>query len=46
MMYKVTIYSPADEQEHVFNTKTPMTVAERLAAEMEPGAWFKIERIS
>ena len=46
MMYKVTIYSPTDEQEHVFDTETPMVVAERQAAKMEPGAWFKIERIS
>lgn len=45
-MYKVTIYSPADGEEHEFETDAPMTVAEQLAAMMEPGAWFKIERVS
>jgi succinate dehydrogenase/fumarate reductase-like Fe-S protein len=48
--FNITIYSPADEQEHV-NTMTvdpnqQMAVIKLLMDTMEPGAWFKIERVS
>ena len=44
MKYQVTIYSPADQEEHVFETPAPFSVAEKLIDQMEPGSWFKIER--
>ena len=45
MEYSVTIYSPADEEEHVFKTTNPEAVSTRLLSQLEVGAWFKVERI-
>jgi hypothetical protein len=42
--YEVTIFSPADGEEHVFETEAPITVSETLSNQLEVGAWFKIER--
>jgi hypothetical protein len=48
--FNITIYSPVDGQEQV-NTMTvdpnqQVAVIKLLMDNMEPGAWFKIERIS
>jgi hypothetical protein len=46
-MYRVTIYSPADREEHLFNCKTTADldkVVTGLTSSMESGAWFKVEK--
>ncbi len=43
-MFILTIYSPVDNEQHIFNTETPLLVAEKLTNSMESGAWFKIEK--
>jgi hypothetical protein len=48
--FRVTIYSPADRQEQVHTmTVDPnqqLAAIKLLIDSMEPGAWFKIERMS
>ena len=42
----VTIYSPADQEEHEFQTdEARIDSLWALVAMMEIGAWFKVERI-
>lgn len=44
--FKVTISSPADDEEHIFEATQDKIdkVAWTLLSMQEPGAWFKIER--
>jgi len=47
-MYIVTIYSPVDKEEQVFNCKTTEDldkVVVGLTSSMESGSWFKVEKV-
>jgi len=47
-VYRVTIYSPVDKAEDVYqcaSTEHLDKVITALTAMMEVGAWFKIERV-